>query len=192
MNIANLRYIEDTNWDSIWENWESNEGNNPNWIEVARSKGYDTWHEWRSQWVAQFHAQNRDWKKYKVENPISTVPDFLIGPTQGWQNNFISDERNKHSFDYLVKSVNFVTHKKINEIIANFPNTTELIGIELPTKKIVLIEGHHRAAALAVMKNNPNTSKVLKEPNVIINLCEFNEGENIILDQMLKRGSHKI
>ncbi len=189
MNLPNLTYQNPTTWDKIWIQWEQQEGNNPQWLEVAKAKGFDTWQQWRQAWVAQFQAPQRSWQTYAIENPLQTIPNFLIGPTQGWQRHFPIEEQNKHTFKTLVQQVNFKQHSKVQAILQDFPCPTELIGIVLPDQKIVLIEGHHRTCALAILEQQGGALDFSQNP--IIHLTQFQKGEPALLDTMLQRGSSK-
>jgi len=189
MNLPNLTYQNPTTWDNIFSHWEELEGHSPDWLAVAQAKGFETWKQWCQAWVAQFQAPQRSWQTYAIENPLQTIPNFLIGPTQGWQKHFAIDEQNKHTFQTLVQRVNFEHNSKVQAIINDFPTSSQYFGILLPSHEVVLIEGHHRACALAVLEQQGGSLDLSE--NLIIHLTQFKTGEQALLDAILQRGSSK-
>lgn len=189
MEIEGLLFEGETTWDKVWQLWLEREGTREDWQEVAREKGWQSWEEWRAAWVGNFGAQTRRWLRYSIPNPLATVPKFRVGPTQSWQNNFPEDERNKHTFATLVDRVNYEQNGKVREILKNFPDPTEFIGIVMPNKTIVDIEGHHRATALAIAAKQRKEINFRQSPAIAI--TPFEEGEEELLNTMLAKGSIK-
>lgn len=189
MKIKGLRFEGEINWDNVWQLWFKREGARKEWQQVAKEKGWQSWKEWRDAWISNFNAQTRQWFRYTIINPLETVPYFLIGPTQSWQNNFPEDEHNKHTFATLIKRVNYDTNSKVQKIMKNFPDSTEFIGVIMPDKSIIVIEGHHRATALAIIAQQKKEMFFQNLPTIV--LTSFEEGEKTLRDTMLTKGSMK-
>jgi len=188
MNIEGLYYECPVNWEEIFKRWQESEGVMVEWQKIAQQKGWQTWEEWRGSWVKNFEAQNREWFRYVILDPVQTVPHFQIVPSPAWQINFSKDERNKHTFAELFEKVTF-QYDKVRGILNNFPEPTEFIGICLPNKKIVLVEGHHRASALTLAKKEGRKINFNKLPTIALTF--FKEGEEKIIDSLLARGTTK-
>lgn len=189
MKIKGLRFEGETTWNNVWQAWLEREGTRDDWKQIAREKGWQSWEEWRDAWVRNFGAQMRRWRRYTILNPLEIVPNFRVGPTQSWQKNFPESERNKHTFSSLVERVSYDTNGKVQGILENFPDPTEFIGIVMPDNSIVDIEGHHRAAALAIAAKQGREIDFEQLPTIA--LTPFEEGEEALLDTMLTRGSTK-
>lgn len=189
MEIKGLQYDSETTWNNVFQAWKDREGTREEWQQVAKEKGWESWEEWRDAWVRNFDAQDRRWFHYSIFDPISTVPQFRVGPTQSWQENFPAEERNQHTFATLIENVSYEQNDKVRGIIANFPKSTEFIGIYMPDKSIVNIEGHHRSTALAIMAKQGLSIKFKKLPTIALTV--FKPGEEKLLDDILERGSIK-
>ena len=189
MKINDLQNKREINWPDIFLNWQKREGSRPEWQKVAREKGWNTWTEWRSNWVKLFRAEDRKWNQFTISNPLKAVPKFRVGPSGSWQKHFPGNKSNKYTFADLVKKESFVQNEKVYSILNNFPKTTEFIGLLLPDNSIVIIDGHHRAAALALAAKQKKNI-VFDQPLVIF-LAKLGREEIKLLDVMLKRGSTK-
>lgn len=189
MRKNNLQNKRKANWPDIFLNWQKREGSRPEWQAVAKQKGWDTWTEWRSNWVKLFGAEDREWNQFTISNPLKSVPEFRVGPSGSWQKHFPESERNKHTFADLVNKESFAQNEKVYAILNNFPKTTEFIGLLLPDNSIVIIDGHHRAAALALAAKEKKN--IVFDQSPVIFLAKLGREEVGLLDVMLKRGSTK-
>lgn len=191
MDQKNFKYLCDITWDEVFENWRKREGTREEWQRCAREvKGWPDWESWRKFSSELFGAKNRNWKLYEILFPNKTIPNFAIGPWNGWQKHFV--KKNKHIFADLVRDhyewVN--SNEKIKQILTNFPDSTEMIGIAIEkSDKIVLFEGSHRAAAVALANQNSQPIKFKSNPLIAVTEIDFSEKK--ILDKMIKRGSSK-
>ncbi len=187
-----MEYLRDITWEEVFEGWQECEGNNPGWIKCATEiKGWPDWESWRKFTAEYFGAQNRKWKLYKITDPMKEIPVMLLGPYSGWQSRF--DEKNVHTFDELVEIPkefeHFSNHDGVKSIMNGLPFTTQYIGLQREDSgKIVCIEGHHRATALAILKKMGKQID-FSGVEITIALTELPAGEVDLLDQALARGS---
>ncbi|MBU0649117.1 hypothetical protein KJ969_03410 [Patescibacteria group bacterium] len=153
-------------------------------------KGWPDWESWRSYSADFIKAKERDWKLYEIKEPNEAIPNFVIGPWQGWQENF--ERKNVQTFEYLVKNCRAWVEKngKINKIKNDFPEISEFIGILIKeTGEIVLFEGSHRAAAIALAKEMGQPIQFKNNPTIAI--AEISRDERDLLEEKLKRGTHE-
>ncbi|HBB37836.1 MAG: hypothetical protein UV82_C0005G0025 [Candidatus Magasanikbacteria bacterium GW2011_GWD2_43_18] len=159
--LGQLIYTDRTSWDEVFRVWKLAEGSDPEWQRFAREeKGYESWDAWRGEQAAAIHAERREWVLYDIPKPNTTIPHFLMGPFQGWQKHYPREEAHTHSFaDLVVDHTDWVrSHDGIQARASHFPEQTQFIGIyAVEEDRIILFEGHHRAAAIAlrVYEGNP-------------------------------------
>jgi hypothetical protein len=190
-----MKFIKDIDWHKVFEGWREREADNPAWIECAtKIKGWSDWESWRSFTAKRFNAENRDWKIFQFENPLEEIPAMLIGPYSGWQSRVINI--NHSTFKELLEIPGQYDELNKNSgvlaIMKGLPFSTELIGIvRKDNNKIVCIDGHHRATAIALAEKQGliiDFSKV----KVTIALSELDEEDCYLIDEILKRGTSKI
>ncbi|MGL5831405.1 MAG: hypothetical protein ACRCZE_04645 [Candidatus Altimarinota bacterium] len=188
-----LNYIGDGDWEKdIFSDWASNEENQPGWQETAKMKGWDNWREWRSFSAGKLNLQNREWRIYSIENPLKVVPGILVGPFPSWQKYVPDNLINQISFgDYLELNLERLRNNlKINELIDNFPASTQIIGLIEPiNQQIVCVEGTHRCTAISLASKLNREIAGLKE--VRIALAKLEESEKDLLSEALKIGTKK-
>ena len=191
--MDDLIFIKNTTWREVFEGWKSREANDPGWINCAVNiKGWPDWESWRNYSAAQFQAEKRDWKIYQITEPNKVVPAMLVGPYTGWQNRL--PIKNSLSFTDMLEITknceSLSKNDKVFGMMKNFPAETQFIGVVRPdNKKIVCVEGHHRATAVALAVKNSQPLKL--SGSVTIALCELAPGEEKLLDEALKMGSRK-
>lgn len=183
--------IKNIDWPTVWQSWVASEVNNPGWIKTATEvKGWPTWEAWRGFTVQQLRLDQRQWKLMQVEQPFLEVPKFLVGPFSGWQQRL--PKPNAHSFADLTnipeQYEEFTQHTKIGELQKHFPASTMFTGLFKPSGEVVLIEGHHRALAIALAAHDGQEFPIA---NLTIAIAELGTDESTLLDEVLKRGSTK-
>lgn len=187
-----LKFIKDTTWEEVFEGWRSREANNPGWIRTATEiKGWPDWESWRKFTASQIGAESRIWKIYEFIDPINDIPAMLVGPYGGWQAKL--PEKNKNSFEELSdipKNYEFFkNHDAVATLARNFPCPTEFIGlIREDNGKLVCLEGHHRATAVALAKKE---GRKINCENIRIAVTHLPKDECQILDEVLRRGTSK-
>ncbi len=182
-----------TSWTNIFATWQANEGQSPDWQNLAHTKGWNNWEEWRRFSMSLIGAENRTWTDRVIANPWEELPAMLVGPFPGWQKFAPNDRKNKLTFREFFEIDEacqfFSTHPGIQKIQKKFPDNTQLIGIRREdTGQIVCLEGHHRAAAVALAEKQGRT---IDFGTVHIALSTLGANETYLLDEMLKRGSGK-
>ncbi|MFC1721478.1 hypothetical protein ACFL0Z_01025 [Patescibacteria group bacterium] len=189
MQIKSLRLEGVTTWNDVFELWQEREGAREDWQRVAKAKGWQSWEDWRRDRAEQFGASDREWHRYTILDPLQTVPGWRVGPTMSWQKSFPEGERNQHTFADLVNTVSYNQNDKVQGMLKDFPEPTEFIGLLMPDKSVVIIEGHHRATTLAWAAKQGKKISLAELPTIA--LTEFNPDEEKLLDKMLARGSTK-
>jgi hypothetical protein len=183
-----------TTWQNVFEGWRTREASDPGWIECAtKVKGWPDWKSWRSFTARQIGAENREWRIFEFSDPMEEIPQMLVGPYSGWQ----SRVRNKNNttftelLDIPGQFEYFSSHGRILSIIKNLPFATEFIGIiREDLDKVVCLEGHHRATAIALVKKLGEHVDFTECP-VTIALTYLRAENCRLLDEVLQRGTTK-
>jgi len=188
-----MRFKKNTTWGNIFDGWRKREANDPGWINCATNiKGWPNWESWRNFTVSQMRLKDLSWQIFEFTDPINEIPAMLIGPYTGWQKRV--ERKNQSTFEDLINIPNQLTffkqHDKVNSMITDFPYVTELIGlIREDQNKIVCIEGHHRAVAIALAKKQKIPMNF--KGGITIALAKLEKDRINILDKALKRGTSK-
>jgi hypothetical protein len=190
LNLIMLKFIKETTWAKVFEGWESREASNPGWIRCATEiKGWPDWESWRKFSASQVGAENRAWQIYEFTDPINDIPKMLVGPYKGWQSKLPG--KNKQSFEELLNIPEnyefFRKHSAIDSLLKNFPSPTEFIGLIREDGRIVCLEGHHRATAVALAKKENRA--IYFKGTIRIALAKLPKEEYLLLNAALERGS---
>jgi len=188
-----MHLIKNTTWENVFGGWRQREASDPGWINCATNiKGWPDWKSWRKFTASQIGLENLSWQIFEFTDPIKEIPAMLIGPYTGWQSRVAN--KNQSNFEDLVNIPEqfdfFSKHDKVLSMIADFPFPTEFIGLIREDKnKIVCIEGHHRAVAVALAKKQD--SSIDFKGNITIALAKLRKDRVNVLDNALKRGTSK-
>lgn len=134
-------------WEEAFDIWRELEARQDSWKQHWTERGFNSWDEWRTAYVTPFHPETLSWGLFRIADPIRDLPSFYGTPTKAWIEKAYEGETTRQLKDIAQLPV-ITENKKILDIKRGFPENTLLIGI-IHDGKIVLIEGMHRASALA-------------------------------------------
>ncbi len=189
-----MQFLKDTTWSEIFDRWQAREAGNPAWVEVAtKIKGWPDWQSWRQFTADQLVAPQRQWKLYQLTNPLCEVPAMLLGPFPSWQHDL--EQKNTLSFEAVLalpgQQDKWSANDGVKNILNGLPFDTELIGLRRgDNHRIVCVEGHHRAMAIALAKRQ-GQSIDFSQTVVTLALADLPAEEVHILDDILQRGTGK-
>ncbi len=151
MTNPRIRLIRPCEWEEIFLEWYKNEGNQANWRELAQKRGYAGWAEWRLKGYAErFACREAEWGFYEISDPVDVVTGWHGGPFSSWIERHYGGAKTR-TFAELVQDPNISSHAGIRARAENYPAPSVITALELPNGKIFVIEGMHRACALALM-----------------------------------------
>ncbi len=170
------------------------EASNPGWIECAtKIKGWPDWESWRSFTAKQIDAENRKWQIFEFSNPMEEIPAMLIGPYSNWKSRVAN--KNNTTFEELLNNheqyEHFSKHNGILSILNGLPFATELIGlVRKDLNKVVCLEGHHCATAIALAKKQGRQIDFINTP-ITIALTDLSVDDYQLFNAILERGTSK-
>jgi len=150
MDISkNLKFIKKMSWENVFDVWRENEDYpGSHWIALWQERGFKSWADWRMTYANRFQLQDLDWALYEINNHMEFIPQICGGSFSSWVKLFYQGEENP-LFSKIVKHPDVQTHKGILEFMENFPADTTISAVIL-NDKIVVVEGMHRCAAIAL------------------------------------------
>lgn len=178
--MKNLEKIKSATWNEVFEIWKQNEANEPHWIELYKNRGFNSWEDWRINYIKPLGLSELSWDLYKINKPLETVPNFFGGPFKAWKEIFYK-KRKTLKFSKLAKLPEIKMHQGILKIKENFPQKTAFIGI-IVNGRIHIIEGMHRSAAVALLKEEKRELK----SEIIIALSKYPTADLPVVGQFLK------
>ncbi|MBD3282181.1 MAG: hypothetical protein GF387_01065 [Candidatus Portnoybacteria bacterium] len=135
-----FKFIKPLAWKEVFNIWKNNEANEEHWKEYCKEKGFDSWFEWRKKYIEPIKKQSKDWKLFKILNPLESVPQFRGGPYNGWTKNFYKNQE-------MPRLKNIKENPAIKQYLDNFPSKTTIITWNTEDG-IIIIEGMHKCAAI--------------------------------------------
>lgn len=154
--IEGLEFMRLLSWEEVFEFWRNDEGNNPDWLAHAKERGFDSWEEWRGSYVAPFKLDARMWALYRVSDSMRSVPTFHGGPFRAWVEQIYGDAGISPTFDVIAERLSGQKNSRVLSLVEDFPKRTTIIGV-LTENGVVVIEGTHRCAALALAAKEGKT-----------------------------------
>lgn len=144
---SSLKYIRPITWDEIFATWKQGEENQEDWQKHWTERGFDSWNEWREAYAAPLHPSENEWHLFEIKNPLQDIPLFFGAPTKGWRDNAYNRASTMPLME-IVLTDHVISHPKIEDMKKCFPEKTILTGL-VHEGNIILVEGMHRACALA-------------------------------------------
>ena len=142
-------------YDDVMSDWVEREEST--WDEFAKNRGYDSVREWRESYLENFGLMGLDnWFEAQVNDLVEFIKNLYIGPYNGWRDYYGNDRNNATFLGNLDNSREIEEkgsireNQRVKEFVSNFEDETCLIAV-YDGVKFCLIDGHHRASALAVM-----------------------------------------
>ena len=145
----NLQFIKKLDWDEVFGIWRANEGQDSDWLSLAKERGFNDWESWRRHKADVLGLEYLNWSLYKILDPRDFFDNLIIGPYKGWFQRSGNKENIKFNqfFTNPDNFLHFSCHKLVKEILKDWPFDTKFIGLVRKNKEIVLIDGHHRVSA---------------------------------------------
>lgn len=146
-----LEKVSDLLWEEVWSIWADSESHIETWRRMAKNRGFRSWAHWRAKVYARpFGCHQASWGMYQLTNPLEAIGSFWGGPFRAWVDNWYGKDRSRN-FSFLADVQEIRRNVKVCSILENYPFSKPLICLKLATGRIVVIEGMHRACALAIM-----------------------------------------
>lgn len=166
-----LEFIKNLSWPEVFEIWRGNEEGRPNWEEHFKSRGFDSWEEWRMKYAEPLQCPKAKWGLYRLKNPVRDMPLFHGGPFRTWIDKYYKDS-DSLTFAELIELSELQNNPTINDMVKNFPNSTTISGMVVEGE-IFIIEGMHRCCALTLI----NQKGLAYSGDVFIALAESPGGK---------------
>ncbi|BBM83209.1 hypothetical protein [Candidatus Uabimicrobium amorphum] len=150
-----LSFIKNISWDEIIHTWKQDEVDQAFWQKIY--KEYPSWEAWREACLKKFALPKDDWKVYRIHDPVLFASMAYCGPFHTWFKHYSNGEfptekeRERSTFGYIVPNSSLKENPKINSIMHDFPQSSQVLGVS-DGHKFMLYEGHHRMSALTLAK----------------------------------------
>jgi len=155
---SSLEYVGEITWKDIFDEWRKAEAWQECWKKHWEERGFNSYDEWRTAYSAPLKPDSLNWFMYEVTDPVKDFPYVYGVPSRAWIDKAYKGEKTKQLKDIISDPI-IANNDKAKEIKENFPRETMLTAL-LWQNKIVLIEGMHRACALADWGKEPFSKKV--------------------------------
>lgn len=188
-----MKLLSATTWEDIFQGWKEREAADPGWIKTATEvKGWPDWETWRCFTAEQIGAEQLTWEIQEFSDPMIEIPAMLIGPYSGWQSRVIN--KNQTTFKELTTIPEQFEYwknvRKINSMINDFPQADMIGLIRGDNGKLVCIEGHHRATAVAIAAKLGQHIDFKKPVRIAVAHIPAERCENLFA-KVLQRGTTK-
>ncbi len=136
-----FKIIKPLTWEKVFEIWKNSEINEEHWAEYYKKEGFKSWEDWRNKYIGPVKALNKEWRLFKVIDPLKSVPNFRGGPYRGWSKNFY-EGRDLPTFAEIKEN------PAVAKYLENLHGEITIIAWNTDIG-VVIIEGMHRCAAIA-------------------------------------------
>ncbi len=153
--LNNLRLIKPLTTSQVFNVWRDTEEPLEHWKSVWESKGFKSWEEWRRTTHAPLFEKQLSWNLYKISEPLKSVPEWRGGMFHAWNKWFYNSFKEQPPrLKDLLTHPGVHNHWYIREIANNFTSPTTLTALKMPDGDIVVVEGMHRACAIAMLAHD--------------------------------------
>ncbi|HLN18904.1 MAG TPA: hypothetical protein VK255_01910 [Patescibacteria group bacterium] len=142
-----IKFIRPISWPEIFAIWKEGEAHQQSWKKHWEERGFDSWEQWRKAYASPLEPEKLEWNLYKIGDPIEVFPEIYGVPSKSWVKKAYQGETTK-KLKNIIDIPSVKDHPKVIDLKKNFPAKTMFTGI-VSGGKIILIEGMHRACALA-------------------------------------------
>jgi len=147
----NAKLIRQCEWEEVFLSWYKNEGEKENWKQLAKERGHESWADWRLKGYARrFECEKAKWSLYEISNPSEAVAGWFGGPFRTWIERHYDREKTK-SFSELAARPEIANNPTVMSMMENYPKETVITALKSKDGRTFVIEGMHRACALALM-----------------------------------------
>jgi hypothetical protein len=144
-----IKLIRPCAWEEIFLSWYESEANNPQWVELAKERGYASWADWRiNGYARRFECEKAKWGLYEIEDPSAVVAGWYGGPFRTWIERYYNGEKAK-SFAELAALPEVINNDRVIGMSEDYPKESIISALRLKSGKIFVVEGMHRACTLA-------------------------------------------
>ncbi len=157
---TSLNYVKPLSWEDVFDTWRKGEARQKFWKKHWKSRGFSSWDEWRKEYARPLKTESLEWFLFEIKNPLKDLPLFYGVPSKTWIKKAYKGEKTKILSD-IVNLTMVSKHPKVIDMQKDFPKETMLTGL-VYDNKIIIIEGMHRACALASWKASNNFTGVVK------------------------------
>jgi len=147
IEYTSLEFVRPITWEEIFNQWRKGEAKQKSWKKHWEERGFSSWEEWRQAYAAPLQPEFLSWYLYKINDPLKEFPLIFGVPADAWIRKAYNGEKTKQMQDIINAPV-FKENDKIIDIKKDFPKETMFTGL-ICENKIVLVEGMHRACAIA-------------------------------------------
>jgi hypothetical protein len=143
-----LKLIKHTTWSDVLSIWRDNEAHLEHWTKYYKNKGFESWEDWRKHDFIRYGCNSLKWSLFEVVDPAKTILSFRGGSSRTWTKRYYNGKSHP-TFKEIASHPDISSNEGIKSFIKNFPEESILIGVKTG-KGIVIIEGMHRCAAMAL------------------------------------------
>jgi hypothetical protein len=148
---SNMKLFRTCAWEEVFLTWYESEGKNPDWLNLAKERGYASWADWRiNGYARRFDCAAAKWGFYEISNPGAVISFWFGGPFRTWIEKYYGGEETE-TFGELSSMPDIFNHTTVKSMVENYPKESIISALRLKDGRIFVVEGMHRSCALALM-----------------------------------------
>ncbi|MBI2473515.1 hypothetical protein HYV70_03115 [Candidatus Uhrbacteria bacterium] len=175
-------------WNTVLRQWQ--EGEEKQWEQLIRERGFSSWWEWRKSYVKELDLEQREWREEIIMKPHDVIPDLVLGGFRGWKQ-YRPADKDLVTFREMVSPVvsgevsyaqtsrvDMRTNSRVMSLVGNLTDTSLLVLRSSDFS--VVLDGTHRCAATAIEV----VDTFLQPSSFVARLrtCQFSESERELLE----------